>query len=319
MQLKSKAIFVFAVLIVTCACGKKDKDDEKGSSIGAPKIEPPVTRNLPTSMKFWSNSALNQEVNARDSARSTILGYMKSSGGAVTPTARLLAIDSRMLEIDTRTLGSSPRKCLATAASAYALPGVIPNGTFPMKFQCRDDLGGGTTSQLAFGLDDTDMYLFERTNGPSKVAVMAKAPKAGTGVEVWQLSLDSNGVGPSWTHIRANDADGGIEIATAGEVIAFAPAAVCGLQIKTKGDLIYAVGKFASGTGTAIACGEAMTFCINAGGTEQPDTSSCVAAGLNTFALPAIAPETVGVEMANTKLFIETLISGVEDFNLGLD
>lgn len=308
-------------MVVAVGCGKKDKEDsKKGDAIGAPQIEPPVANNLPTSMKLWDSYSLQDgEVNPRDAARNTVLSYMSATGDAVTPTARLKAIDDRVKELDQRSQSSTARKCLATDAADFSIPGTIPGGTFPMKFQCKDDLDGGTAAQMAFGIDATDFYLYERNNTNSKVSVLAKAPKDGSSVEVWQIGVDSNVGASGWAHIRGSNSDGGIEISTAGEVVAFAHAMVCGVQVKTKGDLIYIVGKFASGSGSNIACSETMTFCLDATGAEMSDASKCAEAGLDKFALAALSPSTAGVEAANAKKFFETLITGVEDFNVGVE
>ena len=75
-----------------------------------------------------------------------------------------------MAELDKRVQDSTLRKCLDVAAGPYSLAGALPTGhSISLKMQCMDNLDGGTgqakESQLAFGLDDDNFYLFERTGG----------------------------------------------------------------------------------------------------------------------------------------------------------
>lgn len=317
-----KLALYFACLTVFIGCGE-DEDEDKGAPLNAPQVQPPVANNLPTAMALTArtlNLVTQDEVDPRDGAISTVLGYLSTANGNVSPTARLGMIDERMASLDTRVQDSPPRVCLQSEATTHEWPGSFPGDeTFELKFQCQETLnspddpeGETSNSQLAFGLDSESFYLYERTNTSSKVAVMAKAPLDGSRVEVWQVGLDGQTNGSSWLHLVGDDASGSVELAYAGEAIEFSQAMVCGVQVRASGTLVYAKGQFYSGS----SCGDEIEFCLDgADGTEKSDISECEAAGLTEFSLTAMDSATDNIESANSELFITTAIQGgYEDF-----
>lgn len=297
--------FVACGLMTMPACSKDDDDDKKGSSIGAPAVEPPVSRNLPSGL---SGAALRLQdaQSPKTIALNALKDLISPSGDFVGVVQRLKKIDERMAELNTRA-EESPKACLAAdiTAKAYDIGGSLPGGQAAgMMFQCQEDVGGVATGQLAFGLTEDSFYLMERSGS---LAVLTKAPKDGTGVTVWQVATGSSGT--DFMQIKAADG-AGFEATVAGtDISGQSGAAPCGLHIKSSGTLIYLKASVASN-----GCTTAETFCVNGSTLADVDAAECTTAGLTTFALTSLTPELAEAAATDAAAIVAKKITGHIDF-----
>lgn len=307
-----KLVIVTMIGLTLALMGCEEK--EEGESIGAPLVEPPVTRNIPAGLKTASFAA-DGGLSPAPSMDSAIKGYLYPSDNGPSPITRLAKIDERMASLNSRA-EESPRKCMENGASAWELPAALPTGeSFPMFFQCQETLNAEST--LAFGLHEGEFYLIEQTgqsSGDEAITVLVKAKEDGSVVDTWTIAYQANGhgegTGPvlSYMHIKATDGTG-IEVTTAGN--AFGYILSCGIHLKSNNDHVYVAGSLTWGS----ACSEATTTCYEASGMTEQDVATCSGANLNTFDLPTVSQEMAQATMESILPIFDQKVSTFIEFN----
>ncbi|MFK7826063.1 MAG: hypothetical protein AB8G05_18065 [Oligoflexales bacterium] len=304
------------------ACG----DEKDGYSIGAPQVEPPVTRNMPdgmttsASLKILNNTDLVNKTDedgaaTSDTMVSTIKNYLYPTNGGPSPIARLKSVDERMTSLDARAQDSA-RACLEDSASEYTIAAAMPSGeSITYKFQCNEKLN--ETAELAFGLDDTNFYLIDKTGSSTEegIYVAANALKDGTSVDVWTVGYQANPTdhgasGPSANvmHVKGSDTSG-IEVTTAGTLGGYSLS--CGVHFRSNETYIYIEGQLSIGG----SCTTNATYCMDASTLVSTDIANCTGAGLNTFELQTITLEAVTENIANIVSIVDSKIEGFTEFN----
>lgn len=307
-----KFSYYLVSLALIASCGKKDDESTtKGAPLGAPELKPPVERNIPTG---FSATTLRLEdgpgMTPKEQAITAIKSYLNpSANDAVGAIQRIASVDDRMKELDTRIQGTSLRKCIENDAALYKLSAALPGeNTISLKMQCMDNLDGGTgqatESQLAFGLDTTNFYLYERAGGYNN-AVLAIAPLNGKKSEIWQIST---GQGDHYIHLIAEDSKG-LEFTAASDSGASGGLG-CGMHLKSSKEFIYVKGKFPEGPN----CGTTeQEYCLNAADlTDATSLDDCQ--GINTFTLKSLTAEEIIAADGNASKIIGTPITGITDF-----
>ncbi len=302
------ASVLFVGAFVVAACSKdSDKDEAKGGAIGAPAVEPPVSRNLPSGIA--ATSLRLAEASAKDTAINALKDLISPDGQFVGVVQRLRSIDERMAELDMRAQTSTPRACLAadSLAKAYDVGGKAPNSqTIAPQFQCQEDLTGvNSDAQLAFGLTATDFYLMEVNRG--SLAVFSQAPRDGSGVTVWQIGYSSSQA--SFIHIKASDASG-FEATVAGtDTSGQSGANPCGIHVKSNSKYIYMRASIA-----ANGCSSQQTYCLDASSLADAAASECTNASLSTFELTSLTPAMATAAAPDAQAIVSKKITGFIDF-----
>ena len=329
MDAIKKGHLKISAMIFTCTLAASC-DKEKGESIGAPQVEPPVTRNMPSGMKTASLTVLgssgagdgfvsvtNDDGTATASAMvSKIKTYLYPAGDGPSPINRLKTIDARMGSLNSRA-EDSPRACLEEAARAYDLPTAMPTAeTFPMSFQCLEVLSAEST--MAFGKEGDYFYLAEQTGSTEDelINVFAKVHMDGSTTEVWDIGYqktitDNSGeTGPRFSamHAIGNDTNG-VEVTTAGTTTSYDLA--CGIHLKSNTSYIYVSGQLAYGG----ACTVSSTYCFEAGSLASADLSQCTAAGLDSFSLTTITQAFMDETVSTVPVALNTHVTGYTSFN----
>jgi len=306
------SITILLLATLGVACGK----DEKGRSIGAPLVEPPVARNMPQGMKvvtLW----LNQQANL---TTPTAIGAFKSflypTNGFVGPLERLAVIDQRMGSLNKRS-EESEKACINEAAKTYTLAASLPAGvSIPLAFQCQESLGAmegdpNSIAEMAFGIQDTNFSLMERqANGNGDgIVVIASAPTDGSASENISLMYTHSTTSFAAMHIRASDSTG-VEV-TIGDNVASGVPLSCGAHLKASGTHVYVEASINSPSG----CSEVESYCLTADNLGEAAMSICNEAGLSTFALTSFSPNNLSGSVTAVKAIVDTAISGFTPFN----
>lgn len=303
------AIFVAALALGVTGCDKDDKETANGASIGAPAVKPPVERNMPSGLGL--QLVQGSESTAASRMIAAIQGYLKpTQNDAVGALDRLGKIDERMAELDKRATTSPPRICLKETAKAHTHAAALPgSNTFAMKFQCMENLDGGTglagEAQMAFGLADSQMYLMERTGSASN-AVLAATSLDGTKTEFWQLGSGTN---ESYIHLVAQD-NVGMEFTSIGSGNS---ALECGVHMKSNKTYTYIKGFDSAGGCNSTE----VELCLSATDLAETDMANCTTAKLSTFTLTTLTAAQLTAASGNAKTIIETPITGYTSFQLG--
>ncbi len=314
-----------AFLAVTLAAGValygcgKDKDDKKnGKSIGAPAVEPPVSRNVPAGLK---SVALHLDepglVTPKQIALDAVKELLASTpGGNPSFIIRLKFIDDRVTGLNSRA-EESKKACLADGVTptAHDIGGTLPGGQAAgMQFQCQENVSTPagdpsiTEAQLAFGLTADTFYLMERTiNTTGGIVVLAKTAMDGTGTEAWEINVNNDVA--DFKHIKAKDG-AGLEATIAGSSTSSGWAPACGIHVKSNGTYVYMKGSVAGGG----QCSEEIIACLDANTGADVDAVQCTSAGLTTFELTSLTPTLAQAALANTKAIIAKKITGHIDF-----
>ena len=132
MKVRNVTPLVLFFVFGTGACD----DKEEGNSIGAPQVEPPVTRNMPSGITT-SSLALAQGVESiADDGSATsaamveqIKSYLYPTGEGPSPIRRLEKIDERMSSLNARAEDSA-RACLENGAGPWDVPSDLPGGLY---------------------------------------------------------------------------------------------------------------------------------------------------------------------------------------------
>lgn len=308
-----KHVFLLATTLLFVNCGSSSSSSEtKGGPIGAPKVEPPLTRNTPSGFK---SSGLLLDAS---SVAALLKGFLYPTTGFVGPAERLSKIDSRMTELDTRNQGGTPRKCLESTATAYSIGATLPgDSTFTLNFQCQETMAASAAAkeaQLGFGLDTSGAFsLLEHTilSDNSAITVMAKAPKDATSVEVWDLRMNAANTSYDALHILASDT-AGTEVTTASSTIATSSSSFpCGLHMKSNSNFIY----IKTQTAASGVCGADEIYCLKASSLASASSvADCTSAGLSTFSLTTLTNPKVASSAAAVKTIVSKKITGYIDF-----
>lgn len=250
-------------------------EEEEGESLNVPQLEPPVARNTPSGLQV---SAALTGATSNDPMQ--VLKSRLFSPGPTDYKDRLQKIDERMAELDRRAK-ESERKCTKDPATIWNPPFKFPNGeSFPMYFSCRENLSEQST--LAFGKEGEYFYLAELQKsggqGPA-IAVLSRAKLDGSYTEAWQIVGDQS-ADYSVLAIKANDADGSLELSVGGNSSGLGVG--CGIRFLAKGEAIIAEGVFASPnqppgedctqTGTNT---QNVSLCLSGSTLEAADASTC--------------------------------------------
>jgi hypothetical protein len=289
-----------ALALLGTGCGKSDNG--KGRSLGMPKVEPPVERNVPKGMQ-------GAAVGLLDGAESP-LQTLKSRFFALGPTSifeRLSKIDERLTELNARSEGMSDvPACLDAEPKLWDQPAELPSSeAFPIYLQCQEQLSGQL--KLAFGAKDDFAYLVEIQNhdgsgmGP-KVATLVRAKKDGSATEAWitMQYFDSSRTTAAtdffFLGLKADDASRGFEFSVGGSGPGIG--VDCGVRVRSDGAHVYGAGIFAShgdrgvedcsggGTGSSSSGSPAVELCVDATNLQNADGASC--SSINSFTLPSL-------------------------------
>ena len=294
--------------------------DNKGSSIGAPQVEPPVTRNMPEGIVLAAALALSNSVDDDGAATSetmvsAIKNYLYPTGGGPSPIIRLQRVDERMTSLDARAQDSA-RACLEDAVSDYTVPAELPTGeTITYKFQCNEELN--ETAELAFGLDETNFYLIDKNGASTEegIYVAANALKDGSSVDVWTIGYQANPAdhgasGPSANvmHVKGSDA-AGIEVTTAGTLGGYALS--CGVHFRSNKTYIFIKGQLSIGG----SCTTESSYCMDANTLASSDMTNCTGAGLDDFELQTVTLDAVTEKLSDIVAIVDSKIEGFTEFN----
>lgn len=311
MQLAVHYLFIF-LCVTNC---KKDDEKKSGKSIGAPEIQPPVTRNMPSGFK---DASLLLD---SSSDLQAIKDYLYPSSGFVGPMERLEKIDERMAELNARA-EESEKVCLNSAAETFAIGGTLPGSTaFPLYFQCQETLTGtsGTSGvnkqMLAFGIKTSNLYLMEHAyqSDGGAIVVMAKAAMSGKSTEVMELRYSETDHRATYLHLLGSDAKG-FELSMAtGPNPGGSIALDCGVKVKSDGSFIKAsVSSFSNDS-----CQTATEYCVKAGDLTVQDAGDCD--GLGAYSLTEITPANIGATFEDAKAIAAKDISGFIDFTKAVE
>jgi hypothetical protein len=295
-------------------------------TLALPKLQPPIVAATPSGFK-------SARLRARALQPAAPLQTIKTRLFAPGPTDftdRIAKVDERLAEFTKRS-AEFQRKCVSATPLSWA-PAGLPGGvSFPMSFQCKEDLGGPGSLTLYFGVGaDNYAYVAELQNaapssGVPRMAVLARAPLDGSSVEVIQLMDNSAASGAgrtSWLLVSANKATSTMEVSVA--ATAAGVGVGCGVRLRSAGGLIWAAGEFAdpfapnacTGTSTSV-CATGSTLAAAPGG-----ASDCTAAAppTSTFtstvapALTAAAINTTATWLVADGIIRATGFPAVESF-----
>lgn len=308
-----------SALTVFAACKEDDKEEtKKGAPLGAPEIQPPVERNLPSAIK---STALALDENAERTPKDIALDALKSkiapaANDAVGVLQRLAQIDGQVTELDTRAQ-ESQRACLETTVEIkdYSIGGTLPgNQNFGLKFQCQEDIDKNPDTQLAFGISDTNFYLMQRTkNAGGGIVVLANAGIDGKSVDAWQVATSSTN--HDFFHITAADGSGFEATIAGSDISGQSGGHTCGLHLKSNGSLVYLKASVPYNS----VCSEPTTYCVNASTFAEVAAADCVSASLDQFALTSITSSDVIAATETTNTIVAQSISGFIDFTKGIE
>ena len=321
MKCLSLLCFLFPIFLIQC--------DKEGSSINAPAVEPPVTRNMPAGMLNLSlkvNSSSSDESVASASVDengaataetmiSSIKNYLYPTSDGPSPIKRLESIDERMASLSKRS-EESPKKCVEDALKDHQLPAAFPTTeTLTLKVQCYEALND--VSELAFGMGASEFHLLEKTGNSSEDEahfVTAVANLEGTQIDTWTISYSDNQDGTSASakeasvmHIKGDDTTG-IEVTTAGTLSGYSLS--CGVHLKSNDDYVYIKGKIS----IALECTEEGTYCMDASTLTATDMSNCSAAGLDSLELTTLTLDDVTNKTDDIVSIVDSQVSGVTSF-----
>lgn len=310
-------VVLVSVVASTVACAKRN--EEKGDSIGAPEVQPPVAENLPTGFGA-SATGLNLQDDATATMMAALKGFVYPTNGFVGPIDRLGKVDDRMAELDKRA-EENQRACLGEDAKAFQLASTMGDGTtFDMKFSCQESVtvpeGDAKESQVGFGFDSDHFYLMERTISMSGggILVFVKEPKTGESNEVWDVRFKKAteaGINldvVTWLHIKGYA--GGAEIVTASSN-AIDGAMSCGVQMKANSQYVYVYGTVHAGG----ACGDREAYCADSTTLATVELAKCTEAGLDDFSMTAMTADSVAATTTNGEALTNAAIAGFTDFN----
>ncbi|MFW7377291.1 MAG: hypothetical protein ACOH5I_00610 [Oligoflexus sp.] len=297
---------------LSIACGKEDK---KGKSIGAPLVEPPVTRNMPHGMKgvaLW----LNQQANLNTpTAVGAFKDFLYPSNGFVGPLERLAIIDQRMASLNSRS-EDSEKACISEAAKPYTLAANLPaDVSIPLAFQCQESFGAmpgdpDSIAEMAFGIEGTRFSLMERqANGNGDgIVVIATAPTDGTASENISLMYKHSTTSFASMHIKAADGTG-VEV-TIGDNVASGVPLSCGAHLRANETHVYVEASISSPSG----CSEVESYCLTANDLSEADIAVCNEANLSTFTLTSFSPSSLSTSVTAVKTIVDTAIEGFTSF-----
>lgn len=310
-------MLLLALMSLSFSCKKEEETDKKGAPIGAPEVTPPVERNLPAGLTATTLRMQNEERTPKDVAIDALKSKIApTANDAVGVLQRLEFVDEQMKELDLRAQ-ENQRACLETtvAPAAYSIGGKLPGDqNFSLKFQCQEDLNKSPNTQLGFGLDETSLYLMNRTkNSTGGITVLAAAAKDGSSAHVWQIAL--NGENVDFFQIRAADGEG-FETSVAGtDITGNSGGHTCGLHFRAKGNLVYLKASVPFNQ----VCSTAELYCLNATTFADADMVQCTDAGLDAFTLPEITATDAVTALADSKVIVAKGISGFIDFTEGTE
>lgn len=308
---------IFAAGVAINGCGKKKDEKKDGKSIGAPAVEPPVSRHIPKGLS--GSVSLNlDEATSKEKALAAVKQLLSSGEtGPSTFVYRLKMIDNRVTELNRRSEENDGEKaCLASGvtAGAYDVGGKLPgNEDAGMKFQCQEEITGSPSgiseAQLAFGLTTDTFYLMERTisSGGNGIMVLASASMIGTATEAWEIATDGDNA--VFKHIKAKDGFG-LEATIAGSKTSSHDGA-CGLHVKSNGTYVYLKGSVSLG---GDKCSEEIISCYDAKAGDEISETICVDASLSTFELTSLTPSLAKAAVADAKSIMAKKITGHIDF-----
>ena len=322
-------ISVFVISILTVLPFAICCDDEEGESLGAPQVEPPVTRNMPSGLTAdasltgdYSMEGFVESIDADGAALASVMmaqikDYLYPTGDAVSPIKRMRSIDERMASLERRAL-DGPRACMENASTEWTLPAAIPSGeSYPMYLQCQEMLNA--TAYLAFGSNAGMFYLVEQlgTSADEGNTVLAQVRSDGTQANSWTFGYQANpsgfSTGPtlSMMHVKAAN-DNGVEVTTAGTSTASYELS-CGVHIKSNDDYVYVSGQLSLGGN----CTTASTYCFVASSLAETALSDCTGASLDVFELTTLTQAMADDALASGDILqiFDTKVSGYTDFN----
>lgn len=298
-----------ALISLTPACS----EDKEGQSLGAPQVEPPVTRNMPDGFSSASLALISS-----GSMLSAVKGYLYPSGDGPSPINRLAKIDQEMASLENRAK-ESKRKCQDASPVAWELPAALPTSeSMTINLQCQEVRSSELT--MAFGTQGDTFSLVQQQGSTEDEAIVILNNTAidGSSTEVWEFNYQANpSYGPgtglsgplfSATHIKGNDASG-IEVTHAGNKAGYDLA--CGIHLKSNEVNLYVKGALNVGG----VCNEIAEYCYNAVTLEEVALSACEDASLNVFELTTLTPATLANQLESSLPILNEKVTGYTDFN----
>lgn len=285
----------FCPLLIIClstfSCGDKDKDSKKGSSFGAPAVEPPVAKATPAGLSDLSLTS--QDVADFPSAIKKMFTdtFPKTSGGDAKGLIKsaLEDLDTRMEEIDKRGL-ESPKKCYENTAKPLSLKSDLGLAKIDLNLQCLDRFTQSPGEQsaqgsgMAFGADGEKYSLWLQLvlQDETKHGYFANINKETEEVEFLYIN-DSR---------STNDRATVYKVTTAPSQDAYEVSFVstsndyqtCNFHIKSDGKVIHAQGT--NGGSNDCATLEAASVCLDAK-TYGEDGAECEDVASVAFVLPS--------------------------------
>lgn len=301
--------------VLLFGCNKDDDKKNNGKAIGAPAVEPPVSRNVPEGLK-GTTLRLDDPglVTPKQIAITAVKELLGSGGTGPSFVYRLKVVDERISELNSRAL-ENQKACLADGITpkAHDIGGTLPGGDDAgMFFQCQENVSvptGVQEAQVAFGLTDDTFYLMERTleSGTKGIIVLAKTAMDGSSTEAWEIN--PNGSYADFKHIKAKDGVG-LEATIAGSDTTSGWAPACGLHVKTNGIFVYLKGSVSSGG----LCSDEIIACLDAKTGADATEADCTSANLSTFDLTSLTPAIAQAAVTNAVSIVTKKITGHIDF-----
>lgn len=275
------AFVLGAFLHISCK-----KEVKKGSSLGAPPLEPPVTKAMPSGLGGGTSLALAGDASActlfynGSCARENMIAIVKerifegregclgdSSDDIVGRVRCYLDVaDSRMAELENRSQEVG-RKCVKETLKDFSITMPV-KGSVTHKYNCSeamtDEATGDTSLYVGFGLDGDDFYLREiYTRGRMTYATTNKATEETEAWVVDSRTISSSATSDGSETVPGETTNDGKKAITVTQIIAqpasnlfeIAVAANhrmgsgvgCGIQLKSDQTYIYVRGIIGEG------------------------------------------------------------------------
>jgi len=311
--MKLLAYATVALISLTPSCD----EDKEGQTLGAPRVEPPVTRNMPDGFSSASLALLDA-----NSMASVLKNYLYPSGDGPSPIKRLASIDEEMSSLELRAK-ESKRKCQESGPAEWELPAPLPTSeSMTINLQCLEVRSPELT--VAFGAQGGIFSLVGHTGSTEEEAIVILNNTAidGSSTEVWEFGYQANPIygsgtglsGPLFSalHIKGDD-DSGIEVTSAGNNAGYDLA--CGIHLKSDKVNLYVKGAL----NAVGVCNDTAEYCYNAVTLEEADLSTCKDAGLDVFELTTLTPEILASQLDSSLPILNEKVTGYTDFNTDAD